>query len=101
MSRLIQALDARIEDLGEVQDISTYGCTGGISGFIYYPEIRRFYFDHEDEIENKLDELCVSFADIPPNYAYYLSGQLSWIVWVIVEEYCHQRLEAQETALAV
>ncbi len=101
MSRLIQALNARFDDLAEVKDISKYGCSGGISGFIYYHEIRSFYFDHEDDIENKLDELGLSFADVPPNYATYLSGQLTWIVWVIVEEYCHQRLEAQEMALAV
>ncbi len=100
MSRLTDALDARFDDFSEVLDITTHGMSGGFSGFIYYHEIRSFYFDHEDEIENKLDELGLSFADVPPNYATYLSGQLTWIVWVIVEDYCHQRAQTREMALA-
>ncbi len=51
MTRLTKALDQRFDDLDEVKDISKYGCSGGVSDFIFYKELRDFFFDYEDEIE--------------------------------------------------
>tara|TARA_Y100001963_G_C6465549_1_gene302128 strand:- start:75 stop:446 length:372 start_codon:yes stop_codon:yes gene_type:complete len=99
MTRLTEALDQRFDDLDEVKDISKHGCSGGFSGFIYYKELRDFFFEYENEIEAKLDELDLTLADAPEDSKHYLSGLITWAVWVVVESYCHERAEAEEMAL--
>ena len=101
MSLLTEALDQRFDDLDEVKDVSNHGCQGGVSGFIYYSEIRNFFFKYEDEINTELFELDLDFTDAPHESRMDLNGLITWAVWVIVESYCHQKLEAAEEIAAV
>ena len=95
MSRLTDALDERFDDLDEVKDVANYGCAAGVGGFIYYYETRKFFFEHEDEIEEKMDEIY--FGD---NYINVITDGdnttvnclINKIVWIIVEDYCQTRL---------
>ena len=58
-SRLFDALDHRFTDMDEVKDIAEQGCANcAPSGFIYYYENRKFFLEHEDEIEDYLDTKC-------------------------------------------
>ena len=104
MSRLTDALDKRFDDLDEVKDVANYGCAAGVSGFIYYNETRKFFFEHEDEIEEKMDEIY--FGD---NYINVITDGdnttvnrlINKIVWIIVENYCQDRVnQAEESAVA-
>ena len=104
MSRLTDALDERFDDLDEVKDVANHGCAAGVSGFIYYNETRKFFFEHEDEIEEKMDEIY--FGD---NYINVITDGdnttvnrlINKIVWIIVENYCQDRVnQAEESAVA-
>ncbi len=99
MSRLTDALDERFTDLDEVKDVANYGCAAGVGGFIYYYETRKFFNEHEDEIEEQMDEIYFG-----GNYIKYLTEDndfadnctinqlINKIVWVIVEHYCQDKL---------
>mgnify|MGYP001460247030 CR=1 FL=1 len=96
MSRLTDALDERFDDLDEVKDVANYGCSGGVSGFIYYNEIRKFFFEHEDDIEDKMDELYFGdnyIKEITDDDSITVNSLINKIVWIIVEDYCQTRLQ--------
>ena len=38
------------EDIFLISDIAKHGCSGGVSGLIYYRETRAFHDEHEEEI---------------------------------------------------
>ena len=38
------------EDVFLISDIANHGCTGGVSGIIYYRETTAFHDEHEEEI---------------------------------------------------
>tara|TARA_B100001248_G_scaffold100784_1_gene74911 strand:+ start:3397 stop:3696 length:300 start_codon:yes stop_codon:yes gene_type:complete len=56
-SRLTVALDERFDDIEEIKDVADHGCEGGVSGFIYYSETRKFFDEYQEEIEQELEEL--------------------------------------------
>ena len=104
MSRLTDALNKRFTELDEVKDVAKYGCEAGVSGFIYYNETREFFNEHEDEIEEIMNEIY--FGD---NYLKQITDDdpctvnqlINKIVWIIVENYCQSKLEeAEESAVA-
>ena len=103
MSRLTDALDARFDDLDEIKDVVNHGCAAGVGGFIYYSETRAFFLEHEDDIEDWMDELY--FGD---NYikeitegCITVNGLMNKIVWIVVETYCQDKLnQAEESAVA-
>jgi len=98
MSRLTDALNERFDDLDEVKDVANHGCSGGVSGFIYYNETRKFFFEHEDEIEEIMDEIY--FGD---NYLKQITDDdpctvnqlINKIVWIVVENYCISKVEEE------
>ena len=57
MSRLFDALEERFTDLDEIKDVANHGCSGGVGGFIYYNEVRTFFFKYEDEIEDYIENI--------------------------------------------
>ena len=98
MSRLTDALDERFDDLDEIKDVANHGCSGGISGFIYYNETLDFFNKHQEDIEDTLHVL------IGDNYIEVLSRHhkdatnvitmsqlINKMVWVIVEDYCQSK----------
>ena len=96
MSRLTDALDERFDDLDEVKDVANYGCGAGVSGFIYYNETRKFFFEHEDEIEDQMDELYFGdnyINEITDGDNTTVNCLINKIVWIIVEDYCRTRLQ--------
>ena len=95
MSRLFDALDERFDDIDEVKSVANYGCAAGVSGFIYYKETRKFFFEHEDEIEEKMDEIYCSdnyIHEITDGDNTTVNCLINKIVWIIVEDYCQSRL---------
>ena len=104
MSRLTDALDERFTDLDEVYDITKHGCEGGVSGFIYYNEVRKFFFEHEDDIEDWMDELYFGdnyLKEITDDDAITVCSLINKIVWIVVETYCIDKLnQAEESAVA-
>ena len=102
MSRLNDALDERFDDIEEVKDVYNHGCGGGVSGFIYYSETRAFFFEHEDEIEEKMDQIYgTDYIKDISNDVHSVNQLINKIVWMIVEDHCHLKLnEAEESAAA-
>ena len=103
-NRLTLALDTRFDDLDEIKDVANYGCGGGVSGFIYYYETRKFFDEYEEEIEYELNEIYGDdffneIASLPS--VTDITQYKNYCVWVIVENYCFRRLEAEEAALEV
>ena len=99
MSRLTDALDERFDDLDEVKDVANHGCSGGVGGFIYYKETRKFFFEHEDEIEDQMDELYFGdnyINEITDGDGHTINTLINKIVWIIVEDYCQTRLQTLE-----
>ena len=88
-SRLFDALDKRFDDIEEVKDVAKHGCEGGVSGFIYYYETRKFFFEHEDEIEDYLsniygDSLLQDLAKKNKS----INQMINQMVWIVVQDYC-------------
>ena len=50
-------------ELCELNDINTYGMSGGVSGFIYSSELHDKFEKYEDEILDTLNEYCFSVFD--------------------------------------
>ena len=104
MSRLTDALDERFTDLDEIKDVANHGCEAGVGGFIYYNETRKFFFEHEDEIEEIMDEIYCGdnyLKQITDDDAITVCSLINKIVWIVVENYCISRLEeAEESAVA-
>ena len=103
-NRLTLALDERFDDLDEVKDVARYGCEGGVSGFIYYYETRKFFDEYEEEIEYELEEIYGDdffneIASLPS--VTDITQYKNYCVWLIVETYCFRRSEAEEAALEV
>ena len=88
-SKLFDALDKRFTDIEEVKDVAQHGCEGGVSGFIYYYETRKFFFEHEDEIEDYLSNI---YGDsllqdlVKKNKT--INQLINQMVWLTVQDYC-------------
>ena len=103
-NRLTHALDERFDDLDEVKDVARYGCSGGVSGFIYYYETCKFFDEYEEEIEQQLYDIYGDdwFREIALLPSIVDTTQFkNYCTWVIVEDYCFRRSEAEEAALEV
>ena len=97
MSRLFDALEKRFDDVDELKDIYNHGMASGFGGFIYYNEIRTFFFEHEDEIEDYLydtygDELTESIARRHTT----VNEIINYKVWAAVETWVGTRLSELE-----
>ena len=104
MSRLTDALDERFTDLDEIKDVANHGCSGGVGGFIYYSETRAFFLEHEDDIEDWMDELYFGdnyIKEITDDDSITVNGLMNKIVWIVVETYCQDKLnQGEESAVA-
>ena len=98
-SRLTVALDERFDDIEEVRDVANHGCGGGVGGFIYYYETRKFFNEYEEEIEEELSEVlgddwmaqCVASNSVNDTATFK-----NHCVWVIVELYCQDKRDEDE-----
>lgn len=88
-SRLFDALDKRFDDIEEVKDVAKHGCEGGVSGFIYYTETRKFFFEHEDEIEDYLSKIYGdSILQTVAKDNKSINQMINQMVWIVVQDYC-------------
>ena len=91
MTRLTSALAARFTDANEIMDVANYGCSDGVYGFIYYKEIRDFFNEHEDDIENTIADLGFDIKDLVDNDTDSVMELINKMVWIVVEDYCQQQ----------
>jgi len=100
MSRLIDALDVRFDDIEEVKDIANNGMSGGFSGFIYYGDIRRFFFEHEDEIESYIQDNYGYYDFIHNQSPYSVNSLICNSVWLVIELYATTKINELESVIA-
>ena len=96
------ALTARFTDADEIKDVATYGCEGGVNGFIYYSENEKFFDEHEDEIYDYLNDCGFSMVDFADSGSTIRSLKND-LVWCAVEMWCktqHTVNELEREALA-
>ena len=100
--RLFESLEQRFDDIDEVKDIARHGCSGGVNGFIYSWELREFFFNYEDEIEELMYEHDVTYADLTN----ILDGQTTIMdyiqraVWYAVEHWACDKVYTLENELS-
>ena len=90
-SRLTVALDERFDDIEEIKEVADHGCEGGVSGFIYYSETRKFFDEYQEEIEQELEELYGDdyLKQILNTSSIQDVTQLkNYMVWSVVSMYC-------------
>ena len=97
MSNLTDALAERFDDLEEIKDVSNNGCSDGVFGFIYYYETRKFFFEHEEDIEDQMESLLGSnYINEIADDCQSIKELINKIVWIIVENYCQTQVSEQE-----
>ena len=94
---LNEALAQRFTDQGEIRDVARYGCSGGVSGFIYSTELHDFFDTYTDEIWDTLEELGVQLSDLVDNVDRWTSQQIAERAsWIVVENWCADRINEWE-----
>ena len=95
VSPMFDALAERFDDMDEIKDVAEYGCSAGVSDFIYSSELAEFYDKYEDEIECELDTYGLKYEDLVDSSEFYTMQEIKEkAVWVVVETYCCQRVDA-------
>ena len=90
MNKLYQTLAERFNDPDEVKDVAQHGCIGGVSGFIYNQELREFFFQFEDEIQELLADYDYSIKDMITAPGDTINTLITTMVWMAVEIYCQE-----------
>ena len=103
MSLLFDALDERFDDLEECKEISEHGCAScAPHGFIYYYETKAFFEEHQDEIEQYIDDNYgwKLFMEEEGRYSLSVRELINTLVWWTVESYCQSKslIEDEEEA---
>ena len=96
--RLFDALEERFDDIEEVKDVARYGCSGGVSGFIYTYETREFFLKYEDDIEELMCEHNVTYDDLTDNQG-CISEYMNAAVWYAVEHWAQDKVITLENEL--
>ena len=52
----------------QLADIANHGCSGGVSGMIYYDECKRLYSEYCGDIHEIMDEYCDATGEEFPQY---------------------------------
>lgn len=89
------ALTARFTDADEIKDVATYGCEGGVNGFIYYSETEKFFDEYEDEIYDYLNDCDYSMKDFVTSGS-TISTLKNSLVWCVVELWCQVQHSVNE-----
>ena len=89
------ALTARFTDADEIKDVAMYGCSGGVSGFIYYSENEKFFDKYEDEIYDYLNDCEMSMVNFVDSGS-TISSLKNDMVWAVVEAWCYAQHTVNE-----
>ena len=98
-------LEKEKDDVVRIEDIVLHGCSGGISGLIYYRETTAFHDDHEKEIWDELYEaaqqeglktmdLVHRVAPEAGSIAQLKNDLAWWAVEVVASKIIHERAGA-------
>ena len=83
---MFDALAERFDDMDEIKDVAEYGCSAGVSDFIYSSELCEFFDKYEDEIENMLDDMGYTMHDVMIDREFNTIQQYKeWACWVYLE----------------
>jgi len=93
-SELNDFLEDRFDDIDEIRDITTYGMSMGVGGFVYHSELADIYEQYEDQIKDLLDSHGINDTELVPDYEDIQVKEAA--VWYAVETWCHQTLEAYQ-----
>jgi hypothetical protein len=101
-SDLTSALQDRFDDIDEISDVARYGCSGGVSGFIYNTECAEFFDTHEDVIEDVCydmlgDDWIVTLCKY--NKIMSILELKTYAVWFTVEAYCQAIMQDIEESM--
>ena len=97
MDLLKEALDKRFDDIEECKDVMNHGCSGGVTGFIYYSETSEFYDQYESDIEEILYDIGF-IHNYERDEAVSIQQLKNAAVWAVVEYYCSCRVGDHEYA---
>ena len=99
--RLFEALEERFDDIEEVKDVARYGCSGGVSGFIYTYETREFFLKYEDDIEELMYEHDVTYPNLLDCMDQNsISSYMNAAVWWAVEHCAQDKVYTLENELS-
>ena len=94
---LVQALEERFTDPDEIRDIVNHGIDSGFDGFLYSTELAEFFEEHEDDIEDYLNDMGMTLNDIIPDPTCWTYQELKErSVWIAVESWCHCKVDELE-----
>lgn len=92
---MFDALAERFDDMDEIKDVAEYGCSAGVSDFIYSTELAEFFDRYEDEIESEIDARSLTYADLVDTSDFWTMQECKeQAVWFVVEMYCMSRVDA-------
>jgi len=97
MDLLKEALDVRFDCIEECRDVMNHGCSGGVTGFIYYSETSEFYDEYESDIESILYDLGY-IHNFKQEDTVSIKHLKNAAVWAVVEYYCSCRVGDHEYA---
>ena len=97
MSTLHNALTERFSDADEIHDVANYGCSAGVSGFIYNYEVVEFFDKYEEEIYDYLNDCELSMKDFADNGSTITTLKVN-MVWATVELWCQAQDSVNEMA---
>ena len=96
--------DGEKDEVFLIKDIATHGCSGAVSGIIYYYETTKFHADHEKEIwdllyqhaqdsgEQLMDYIAaISIMKDVGSHAQFLNALVWWAVEVRAQELVAER----------
>ena len=98
---LSETLARRFDDMDEVRDISNHGMDCGWSGFIYSYELNKFFDEFESEIEDYMFDMVGDgwLVDIA-NKSSNMQDMINTVVWIVVESWCHHKVDLIDEACA-
>ena len=96
MDLLKEALDVRFDCIEECRDVMNHGCSGGVTGFIYYSETSEFFDEYEGEIEEILYDLGY-IHNFKQDEAVSIQQLKNDAVWTVLEYYCTCRCNDTES----
>jgi len=87
-------------DKQELSDIALHGCTGGVSGMIYYTETCALYDKHAEELHDALDDFEQQTGSAPEFLLEHIGCLTSFknaVLWAVAEMYAQDMTVELET----